>query len=57
MRYTCPRCESTDTALTGTTEGWDATGPHGIQIKKSSYRCRQCGERWSERADVTASTE
>lgn len=57
MRYTCPECESTDTALCSCEEGWDPSGPYGIQTTKKHYRCRECGERWEKKVDVSAPTE
>jgi hypothetical protein len=32
-------------------------GPYGIHLQKKLYRCRQCGEHWEEKVDVTAPTE
>jgi len=57
MRYTCPSCESTDTALRSVEEGWVPEGPYGIQTTEKRYRCRNCGHRWEEKVDVTAPTE
>jgi len=56
MRYTCPECDSTDTALRSIEEGWNPEGPYGIQTEAKRYRCRQCGHRWEEKVDVTAPT-